>query len=67
MGVLVVHILLVIARRTQLAAGYYPGSNGKTPERQETQTKNYRFQIKRSGDNNIPRSREMTKNKPGLS
>ena len=53
MGVLVVHILLVIARRTNwlLLLSWF---NGKTPERQETQTKTTGFKSKDSGDNNIP-------------
>ena len=53
MGVLVVHILLVIARRTNwlLLLSWF---NGKTPERQETQTKTTGFKSKNSGDNNIP-------------
>ena len=53
MGVLVVHILLVIDRRTYwlLLLSWF---NGKTPERQETQTKTTGFKSKDSGDNNIP-------------
>ena len=52
-GVLAVHILLVIARRTNwlLLLSWF---NGKTPERQETQTKTTGFKSKDSGDNNIP-------------
>lgn len=53
MGVLVVHILLVIARRTNrpLLLSWF---NGKTPEGNETQTKTTDFKSKDSGDNNIP-------------
>jgi thiosulfate reductase cytochrome b subunit len=53
MGVLVVHILLVIARRTNrpLLLSWF---NGKTPEGNETQTKTTDFKSKDSGANNIP-------------
>jgi thiosulfate reductase cytochrome b subunit len=53
MGVLVVHIILVIANRTNwpLLLSWF---NGKTPEGQETQTKTTGFKSKDSGDNNIP-------------
>jgi len=52
-GVLAVHILLVIARRTNrpLLLSWF---NGKTPEGNETQTKTTDFKSKDSGDNNIP-------------
>ena len=52
-GVLAVHILLVIARRTNrpLLLSWF---NGKTPEGNETQTKTTDFKSKDSGANNIP-------------
>jgi len=52
MGLLAVHILLVIARRTNwpLLLSWF---NGKTPEGHETQTKTTGFKSKGSGDNNI--------------
>ena len=53
MGVLVVHILLVIGRRTNwpLLLSWF---NGKTSEGHETQTKTIGFKSKGSEDNNIP-------------